>query len=121
MCEMNYKVTMSCAQDLTIPTTSMNTDELTNVLKTLYDRKWRYVLISIGKPSRSVMILFVLGSKIFLFEPYIWIPTTHTLSTLNYCSTPKPCAMYIQCVGKSLQCINYTIKEIIIDTRIPKQ
>ena len=77
MCEMNYKVTTSCAQQLTIPTTSTNTDELTDVLKTFYDRKWRYALILIDKPSRGVMTLFVLGSKIFLFEPYSWIPTTH--------------------------------------------
>ena len=55
------------------------------------------------------MTLFVLGSKIFLFEPYSWIPTTHTLSTLNYCSTLKPCAVYVQWVGKFLQCVNYTI------------
>ena len=88
MWEMNYKVTTSCAQDLTIPTTSTNTDELINVLKTLYDRKWRYVLISVGKLGRCVMTLFVLGSKTFLFEPYRWIPTTHTLHASNCCSTP---------------------------------
>ena len=121
MFEMNYKFTTSCAQDLTIPTTSTNTDDVTDVLKTLYDRKWRYVLISVGKHSRSVMTLFVLGSKIFLFQPYSWIPSTHTLNTLNYCSTRKPCAMNDQCLGKFLQCVNCTIKEMIIDTRMTKQ
>ena len=67
------------------------------------------------------MTLFLLGSKIFLFEPYSLIQTTHTLHTLNYCRTPKSCAMYVQCVGKFLWCVNYIMKEIIIDTRIPKQ
>ena len=57
--------------------------------------------------------MICIGIQNILFEPYNWIPTTHTLSTLNYYSTPKPCAMYVKCVGKFLQCVNYTIKEII--------
>ena len=86
--------------EMTIPTTSTDADKLTNILKTFSANKWQYLLLSIRKPSRSVMALFIIGSWIYIFEPPSWLPTILGLSTLNYCATPMSCAMYLQCVGK---------------------
>ena len=89
--------------NLTIPKTSSDVNKLTNILKKIYDSKWRYLLLSTGKLSKTIVILFILGSKIYIFEPHSYIPTTLGLSGLTYCSTPMSCAMYLQCVGKHLQ------------------
>ena len=103
--------------NLTIHKTSADVNKL---LKKIYDSKWRYLLLSIGKLSKTIVTLFILGSKIYIFEPHSYIPTTLGLSGLTYCSTLMSCAMYLQCVGKCLQCKHYTLKEVKIDTAVIK-
>lgn len=110
-----YQMSIVYTHNLCIPTSSTDTKQLMTILERFNDTKWRYILVSIGKPIKTVMTVFILGSKIFLFEPYSYIPSTLSLSTLNYCATHKSCTMYIQCIGKHLDCNNYTIKEIIVE------